>query len=87
MKDTTMAVEGFGNAGQFASQFVENQGAKLIAASDSRGGIYNKDGIDVAELRRHKEKTGSVVEFPGTRSISNEESARNRMHRTNTCCT
>jgi glutamate dehydrogenase (NAD(P)+) len=73
MKDTTMTVEGFGNAGQFASQFVESQGAKLIAASDSRGGIYSKDGIDVIELRKHKEKTGSVVEFPGTNSISNEE--------------
>src|SRR6266508_1606495 len=73
MKDATMAVEGFGNAGQFASQFVEEQGAKLIAASDSRGGIYNKNGINVAELRKHKEKTGSVVEFPGANSISNEE--------------
>src|ERR671911_3053947 len=73
MKDSTMAVEGCGNAGQFASQFVEDQGAKLIAASDSRGGIHNKNGIDVAELRKHKEKTGSVVGFPGTNSISNEE--------------
>src|ERR687893_3176797 len=73
VKNATMAVEGFGNAGQFASQFVENQGAKLIAASDSRGGIYNKNGIDVAELRKHKEKTGSVEGFPGTNSISNEE--------------
>src|ERR671922_1961806 len=73
VKNATMAVEGFGNAGQFASQFVEDQGAKLIAASDSRGGIYNKEGIDVAELRKHKEKTGSVVEFSGANSISNEE--------------
>src|ERR687890_2392087 len=73
MKDATIAVEGFGNAGQFATQFVEDQGAKLIAASDSKGGIYNKNGIDVAELRKHKEKTGSVVGFPGTNSISNEE--------------
>src|ERR687885_2630537 len=73
LKDATMAVEGFGNAGQFASQFVEEQGAKLIAASDSRGGIYKKDGIKVSELRNHKEKTGSVVGFPGTNSISNEE--------------
>jgi glutamate dehydrogenase/leucine dehydrogenase len=73
MKNATMAVEGFGNAGQFASQFVEDQGAKLIAASDSRGGIYKKDGIEVAELRKHKEKTGSVVEFSGANSISNEE--------------
>src|ERR687893_2344220 len=73
VKNATMAVEGFGNAGQFASQFVENQGAKLIAASDSRGGIYNKSGINVAELRKHKEKTGSVVGFSGANSISNEE--------------
>src|SRR5918992_1616651 len=73
MKNTTMAVEGFGNAGQFASQFVGDLGAKLIAASDSRGGIYNKNGISVVELRKHKEKTGSVVGFPGTDSISNEE--------------
>jgi glutamate dehydrogenase (NAD(P)+) len=73
MKETTMAVEGYGNAGQFASQFVQEQGAKLIAASDSRGGIYNKNGIDVFELRRHKENTGSVVDFPGSSSISNEE--------------
>ena len=73
MKDTIMAVEGFGNAGQFASQFVEDLGAKLIAASDSKGGIYNKNGINLAELRRHKEKTGSVVGFSGTNSISNEE--------------
>lgn len=73
MRDSSMAVEGFGNAGQFASQFVEDQGARLIAASDSKGGIYNKNGINVAELRRHKEKTGSVVGFSGANSISNEE--------------
>ncbi len=73
MKETTMAVEGYGNAGQFASQFVQEQGAKLIAASDSRGGIHNKNGIDVSELRKHKENTGSVVDFPGSSSISNEE--------------
>src|SRR5919106_54400 len=73
VKNATMAVEGFGNAGQFASQFVENQGAKLIAASDSRGGIYNKNGISVVELRKNKEKTGSVVGFSGANSISNEE--------------
>jgi len=73
MKNATMAVEGFGNAGQFASQFVEDQGATLIAASDSKGGIHNKNGINVAELRKHKEATGSVVGFSGADSISNEE--------------
>jgi glutamate dehydrogenase (NAD(P)+) len=73
MKTATVAVEGFGNAGQFASQFVEEQGAKVIAASDSRGGVYNKAGMEVAALRKHKERTGSVVRFPGAKSMSNEE--------------
>jgi glutamate dehydrogenase (NAD(P)+) len=73
MKTATVAVEGFGNAGQFASQFVEEQGAKVIAASDSRGGVYNKAGMEVAALRKHKERTGSVVGFPSSKSMSNEE--------------
>jgi glutamate dehydrogenase (NAD(P)+) len=73
MKAATVAVQGFGNAGQFASQFVEEQGAKVIAASDSRGGVYNKAGMEAAALRKHKERTGSVVGFPGAKSMSNEE--------------
>jgi glutamate dehydrogenase (NAD(P)+) len=73
MKTATVAVEGFGNAGQFASQFVEEQGAKVTAASDSRGGVYNKAGMEVAALRKHKERTGSVAGFPGAKSMSNEE--------------
>jgi glutamate dehydrogenase (NAD(P)+) len=73
MKTATVAVQGFGNAGQFAAQLVEEQGAKLIAASDSRGGIYNKNGLQVGALRKHKEKTGSVIGFPGAKGISNED--------------
>jgi glutamate dehydrogenase/leucine dehydrogenase len=73
MKGATVAVQGFGNAGQFASQLVEEQGATVIAVSDSKGGVYNKAGMKVQDLRKHKEKTGSVVGFSGARSISNEE--------------
>src|ERR687886_2588100 len=73
MKTATVAVQGFGNAGQFAAQLVEEQGAKILAASDSKGGIYNKNGIQVGSLRKHKEKTGSVVAFPGAKSMSNED--------------
>ena len=73
MKSATVAVQGFGNAGQFAAQLVEEQGATIIAASDSKGGVYNKSGMQVAALRKHKEKTGSVVGFPGAKSITNEE--------------
>ena len=73
MKTATAAVQGFGNAGQFAAQLVEEQGAKIIAASDSKGGIYNKNGVQVGALRKHKEKTGSVADFPGAKAISNED--------------
>src|ERR671925_1988224 len=68
MKTATIAVQGFGNAGQFAAQLVEEQGAKIIGVSDSQGGVYNKNGIQVGTLRRHKERTGSVVGFSGTKS-------------------
>ena len=73
LKGATVAVQGFGNAGQFSAQLMEEQGAKLIAASDTKGGVYNNNGIEVAALRKHKEKTGTVVGFPGAKSISNEE--------------
>jgi glutamate dehydrogenase (NAD(P)+) len=73
LKTATVAVQGFGNAGQFAAQLIEEQGAKIIAVSDSQGGVYNKNGLQVGALRKHKEKTGSVVGFPGAKSISNED--------------
>ena len=69
----TVAVQGFGNAGQYAAQLLEEQGAKVIAVSDSKGGVYNKNGIQIGTLRKHKEKKGSVVGFPESKSISNEE--------------
>src|SRR5206468_11352554 len=50
MKSATVAVQGFGNAGLFSSQLVAEQGAKVIAASDSKGGVYNSTGIDIAKL-------------------------------------
>jgi glutamate dehydrogenase (NAD(P)+) len=68
-----LVVQGFGNAGQFSAQLVEEQGATLIAASDSKGCILKKDGISALDLRRHKEKTGSVTGFPSAEKITNEE--------------
>jgi glutamate dehydrogenase (NAD(P)+) len=69
----TVAVQGFGNAGQFAAQLLEEMGSKVVAVSDSQGGISNENGISIGSVRAHKEKTGSVVGFPGSKSISNEE--------------
>jgi glutamate dehydrogenase/leucine dehydrogenase len=73
LQASTVAVQGFGNAGQYASLLLEEMGAKVVAVSDSQGGIHNKNGIHVSSLRKHKEKMGSVVGFPDSKSISNEE--------------
>src|SRR6476661_1903893 len=51
MNTATVVVQGFGNAGQYSAQFLEEQGAKVIAVSDSNGGVSNKDGIQVGALR------------------------------------
>ncbi len=70
----TVAIQGFGNAGQFAATLSkELLGMKVVAASDSRGGVYNPKGIDPHALVEHKQRTGSVVDFPGTEPISNED--------------
>lgn len=73
LRAATVAVQGFGNAGQFAAQMLEEMGSKVVAVSDSQGGISNENGISIGSVRAHKEKTGSVVGFPGSKSISNEQ--------------
>ncbi|MFP3254948.1 MAG: Glu/Leu/Phe/Val dehydrogenase [Thermoplasmata archaeon] len=74
LSKATVAVQGYGNAGQFAHKLVtEMFGAKVVAVSDSKGGIYCEKGLDFEKVLEHKEKTGSVVNFPGTKNITNEE--------------
>lgn len=73
MKQATFVVQGFGNAGQFSSKLVEEQGAKMIAASDSQGAIIKTDGISVDALMEFKRETGSIVGFGDAKSITNDE--------------
>ncbi|MEM4374808.1 MAG: Glu/Leu/Phe/Val dehydrogenase [Nitrososphaerota archaeon] len=73
LKGATVAIQGFGNVGGFAAKILEQMGAKIIAVSDSKGGIYSPDGLNTARVMSHKEKTGSVIGFDGSRNISNEE--------------
>ncbi len=74
MKGGTVAVQGYGNAGNIAANLLyDEQGAKIVAVSDSKGGIYKADGFNPHAVEEHKKKTGSVVGFPGAKSISNEE--------------
>ena len=74
-KNVTFAVQGFGNAGQFGATLMEEiLGAKkLVAISDSRGGVYNPEGIDPKEAVKYKLETGKVADLPGTKPITNEE--------------
>lgn len=63
-RDITMAVQGFGNAGQWAASLaVDLLGAKVVAASDTRGAVYRPEGLDVRSLRQHKEMTSSVTGY------------------------
>jgi len=74
LKGRTMAIQGFGNAGQHAARLGEHiLGLKLVAASDSTGGIYNPNGIDAEALIEHKLMNGRVNGFPDAEEISNEQ--------------
>lgn len=73
MTKTRVAIQGYGNAGYYAGTLVTSLlGAKIIAISDSKGGIFAPGGLDPEAVAVHKRKTGSVINFPGTTPISNE---------------
>ncbi|MDH3591591.1 MAG: Glu/Leu/Phe/Val dehydrogenase [Planctomycetota bacterium] len=69
----TYAVQGFGNAGQFGATLHREilGNSKFVAASDSRGGVYNKDGFDPDDLVKYKRETGSLQDYPDSEPISN----------------
>jgi glutamate dehydrogenase (NAD(P)+) len=74
LKGATAAIQGYGNAGQFAHQLItEMFGCKVVAVSDSKGGIYNSDGLGYEAVTTHKKSTRSVVDFAGTKNINNAE--------------
>jgi glutamate dehydrogenase (NAD(P)+) len=74
LNDARVAIQGFGNAGSWAAKVLQdNFKCKIIAVSDSKGGIYNENGIDSRETALHKEKTGTVIGLKDTKQISNAE--------------
>lgn len=71
----TAVVQGFGNVGYWTAKLLANEGVKIIAVSDSGGGIYNQDGLNVDEVLKIKKETGSVVKYavhPKAAMITNE---------------
>jgi glutamate dehydrogenase (NAD(P)+) len=74
LSQATVAIQGYGNAGYHAARLATSLlGCKVLAVSDSKGGIYGEDGLNPEAIGIHKAKTSSVINFPGTKSISNEE--------------
>ena len=72
LKGATVVVQGYGNAGSTAARLISDLGAKVIAVSDSSGGIQNAAGLDLAAVDAHKKKTGSVVGLAGATPVSNQ---------------
>ncbi|MBN1898413.1 MAG: Glu/Leu/Phe/Val dehydrogenase [Spirochaetes bacterium] len=72
-KKATVVIQGYGNAGSAVARLIAKEQARVIAVSDSRGGIYRKEGLDVNKVIEFKKRTGSVIGFPGSKKISNEE--------------
>src|SRR4029077_8164295 len=68
-----VAIQGFGNVGSFLAQFLHEEGAVVVAISDSGGGLYNPKGIDVPAALAFKQETGQLRGFRGADAISNEE--------------
>ena len=73
MKGAAVAVQGFGNVGWNAARIAYDTGCKIIAVSDSKGGIYCKKGLNPYKVYEHKKKNGSVVNYKGCENITNEE--------------
>jgi glutamate dehydrogenase (NAD(P)+) len=69
-KASTVAIQGFGNAGSIAARLMDAQGFTIVAVSDSSGAIHSADGLDIDRLIAHKKATGSVTGFPGASAIA-----------------
>ena len=73
LRGATVAIQGFGNSGSVAARLFAEKKARVVAISDSRGGVFNSRGIDPLKALRYKERSGTVVGMPGASRISNDD--------------
>ncbi|HEX7736237.1 MAG TPA: Glu/Leu/Phe/Val dehydrogenase [Ktedonobacteraceae bacterium] len=73
LKGARVSIQGYGNAGAIAARLFANEGCKIVAVSDTRGGIYNSAGLDPALVLRYKQERGSVTDFPQAEQISAQD--------------
>src|SRR6266536_1114699 len=68
-----VAIQGFGNVGAVSARVLDEMGATIVAVSDSRGGIYSRNGLSINDVLAHKARTGSVIDFPEADHVTNQE--------------
>jgi glutamate dehydrogenase (NAD(P)+) len=73
LRAASAAVQGFGNAGAIVARLLQEEGTRVVAVSDSRGGVYSARGLDVRAVAAHKDEAGTVVGFKGAERVTNEE--------------
>ena len=71
-EETTVAIQGIGNVGYWFARSALDLGFKIVGLSDSRGAIWNDDGLDPEKVKEHKSQAGSVAGFPGADTITEE---------------
>ena len=75
LEGKTVIVQGLGNVGYFAAKFLQEAGAIIVGIAEFEGAIYSKKGIDVNKLFKHRKKTGSILNFQGTKNIQRSSKA------------
>jgi glutamate dehydrogenase (NAD(P)+) len=70
-----VVVQGLGNVGYWAAKFIQEAGGVLVALSEYDGAIYNEKGLDVDKVQKHRQKTGSIVKFPGAKGFKKNSDA------------
>jgi glutamate dehydrogenase (NAD(P)+) len=66
-------IQGFGNVGGMAARLMSQQGFKIVGLIEFDGAIYNRHGLDIAALQKHRKETGSIRGFPGGEEVDKEE--------------
>ncbi len=73
LRGIDVAIQGFGNAGWNSARLFHDAGSHVVAVSDSRGGIHDPDGLDIAAVFEHKDRTGSVTDFEDAKPLAPQE--------------
>jgi glutamate dehydrogenase (NAD(P)+) len=73
LKGSRVAVQGFGNAGSIIARLVAEDGAKVVAACDSKSGVYDSNGLDIEAALKHKEENGALAGLTGVKDIAPDD--------------